>query len=98
MHRKQMNNGGGMVKPWCSSGLGLRGAHLSHIYACFAKFPRFQLARSFFPYGVDLSEACQLSRELTALIGLKKIPNWFLGLVNPDSEPYMYQKKKKGES
>ena len=45
---------------------------LSYIYACFQLGLAFQLARSFFPYGVDLSEACQLSRELTALIGLKK--------------------------
>lgn len=67
---------------------------LSYVCACFQMGLAFQLARSFFPYGVDLSEACQLSRELTTLIGLKKKTNqnWFLGLINPESEPCMYQK------
>lgn len=54
-------------------GVGLeRSDILSYIYACSQLGLAFQLARSFFPYGVDLSEACQLSGELTALIGLKK--------------------------
>ena len=55
-------------------GVGLeRSDILSYIYACSRLGLAFRLARSVSPHGVDLSEACQLSGELTELIGLKKI-------------------------
>lgn len=71
-----MNNDSDGENPGALPGWGWRGAHTVYIYTCFQLGIAFSLQRSFFPYGVDLSEACQLSREL-ALIGLKKTQTGF---------------------
>lgn len=96
MHRKQMNNDSdGETLVLFRAGVGEEPI-LSYIYACFQLGLAFQLARSFFPYGVDLSEACQLSRELTALIGLKKKPKLvFRTCKSWEWTIYVKKKKKK---